>query len=605
MTRVFSLALLFASLAHAEPADDCTKRGGVWKREPPALGCLVKNKREGPWTDLGAGGQTLEASSWKNGKRDGASVTWFPSCQVRARGAWVNGLRDGEWTEWAPDGKKISTGSYDKGVRVGLWTTFHPGSGEKHLEGRYASGLANGTFQEHLVTGTKWRDVEFRSGERVGEGPDACRKLGGRWSVEVEEPAEGCLIAKLRSGEWRTYDGHGKLRSIRNYTKGGLNGAFKEFHPTGEVLRAGQYLDGLPEGVHEFRSPTGVLYGRSTVRAGTGEWKAWHPTGKLAIHGAYREGCPEGRWHLWDEEGQPIVQDTYSECARNGLYVDYHDGGAPRRSGNFRNGQEQGEWVQKWKNGKTEWQGQYEAGVRVGTWRFFRWDGSVYRVGDYVEDTQQGEWEFFFPNGKQEAKGPFVGGAQDGPWSMKWPTGTSWRDTTYVAGDEQSDPAAQCRRWGGRWTPDVEKGSLGCQVCRAKPDDTVEWLGVGVWSFWHSDGTLEKRGNLVEGRPTGHWEYFHDTGTVMLEGDYDGGVEEGTWKGFYRSGTQRVVGGYVGGRPEGEWSSFHPDGGLLSVGRYERGEKVGRWRYLTKAKPEEVVYVPDAGARSTTPDAGQ
>lgn len=595
MRPLLAIALLLAAVASADEAADCKARGGQWKREGGASGCQVKGKREGPWTELGPGGQVLETTTWKAGKRDGPSVGYYPTCQVRWRGAWANGLRDGEWTEWELDGDKVSQGAYSKGVRVGVWTTFHPSTGQRHLVGPYVSGAPNGTFEEFLVTGEKWRDVELRGGERTGEGPDACRKSGGRWSVELEEPAEGCLQSRARVGEWLTYDGHGKLRSKRTYKKGVLHGLFREYHPTGELMRVGQYVDGLPDGVHEFVGPKGELYGRSVIRNATGEWKAWHPTGKLALHGAYRDGCPEGRWRMWDEEGQPIVEDSYADCTRNGLYTDYHEGGTPRRSGHFRAGKEHGEWTQKWKNGKTEWQGRYEAGERVGTWRFYRWDGTLARVGDYLEDAQDGEWVFYFPDAKVEARGPYSVGVKDGAWKTSWPTGAPWREPTFEGGEEQSDGAAQCRAVGGTWAADVEKGTLGCKVCRAQPDDTITFVGTGVWSFWHSDGTLEKRGALVDGRPTGHWEYFHDTGAVMLEGDFDGGVEEGGWKGFYRTGAPRFVGGYVAGKPEGEWSSFHPDGGLLSVGRYEAGQKVGRWRYFTKATPEEVVYVPDGG----------
>ena len=96
MTRVFSLALLFASLANAEPADDCTKRGGVWKKEPPAIGCLVKNKREGAWTDVRVGVRTRthdQTSGLHCIRGQGASgaVAW--GVEARGREGWRAGAR--------------------------------------------------------------------------------------------------------------------------------------------------------------------------------------------------------------------------------------------------------------------------------------------------------------------------------------------------------------------------------------------------------------------------------------------------------------------------------------------------------------------------------
>lgn len=597
-----SLVLLFvlvAAVAFADGAADCRALGGAITQEGFASGCLVKKRREGVWRALGPGGQLIEETTWKAGKKNGPSVTYFAgaliTCQIKARGGWLNGQRHGPWAEWTIEGKRASEGTYEKGVRVGTWTTFHPRSGEKHLVGPYVSGLPHGTFQEHLLTGEAWREVQFENGERVSDEATACRARKGVWSVQVEEPAEGCTVDRQRSGQWRTWDGHGKLRSIANYQKGVLNGRFEEFHPTGEPLRIGMYLDGLPDGPHEFRAPDGALYGRSVVRNATGEWRAWHPTGKLGVQGRYERGCPEGEWRVWSPEGHLVVVDHYAQCRRNGLYTDYHEGGAPRRSGQFVDGAEDGPWEQRWQNGKVEWLGQYVKGSREGTFKLFRWDGSPYRAGPYVDDVQQGNWQYFFPTGKPEAKGEYLAGDQTGDWQFLWPTGKPWRDVAYEMGRELSDDASTCGDFAGKWSPDVEKGTLGCLVCRVKPDDTVFWVGAGRWTFWHPDGRLEKRGQLVEGKPTGHWEYFHDTGTVMLEGDFDGGVEEGDWRGFYRDGTARFIGGYLEGKPTGEWTSYHPDGGLLSVGRYQAGQKVGTWKYLTRATPEEVSYPPDGG----------
>jgi antitoxin component YwqK of YwqJK toxin-antitoxin module len=213
----------------------------------------------------------------------------------------------------------------------------------------------------------------------------------------------------------------------------------------------------------------------------------------------------------------------------------------------------------------------------------------------------------YYPNGEKRGVGPFRGDKKNGTWQEFWSTGEPWRQVVYVDDVEQSGPAEACFEKQGTWLADGEKRALGCQVCRARPDDTVEQVGVGVWTFWHPSGEIEKQGSLEEGRPQGTWRFFHDNGRPMLEGTFVGGAEEGQWTGYYRDGTVRFKGRYAAGQPVGEWTSFAADAGVISEGSYDGGAKVGRWRYLTRGKSEVVDYDrpppppmfhrPDAGVR--------
>lgn len=573
------LALLLSAPAPSPQADACTRRGGKWvDLADQGSGCLLKGQRDGEWTRHGPGGQPIERSNWLKGKRQGASVLYHSNCQVAARGAWKDGKRDGPWTFWAMDGKKTREGSFEADLETGVWVSYHPELTAKHLEGPYVRGRAEGEFTEYLPSGARWRTVKFQGGHRADPEPASCAERGGEWIVDFEGRREGCQVELQEDGAWRFYDGAGKLRSRVEYQEGRREGLVEEFHPTGELLRRAQHRGGIPDGVHEWRAVDGALIGRSVLIDGSGHWRAWHANGRLSEEAQYERGCIAGVYREFNEEGRPLVEDTYANCKRNGAFTSYHQNGTKRLQGEYRDGEPVGLWRAWFSNGDLEWEGRYEKGVRDGPWKFYRWGKKARAFGPMVEGEPTGEWTEFHPSGEQGGVGQKVADRKEGPWRTFWSTGEPWREVTYVNGREVGEAEA-CARVRGQWAPDAEKRALGCLVCRAKEDDAIDLVGVGVWTFWHPNGAVEKQGPLVEGRPQGEWRYFHDNGAEMMRGGFDGGVEWGRWSGAYRDGQKRFEGDYLAGRSTGVWTSWLPDGGLLSQGRYEQGLKVGAWLY--------------------------
>jgi antitoxin component YwqK of YwqJK toxin-antitoxin module len=213
------------------------------------------------------------------------------------------------------------------------------------------------------------------------------------------------------------------------------------------------------------------------------------------------------------------------------------------------------------------------------------------------DDLPNGVWTEYGPTGKTRETGLRIGLNNEGPWKTFWATGEAWRDVQFENGQDQDDAAKACARLNGSWNADGEKRTLGCLVCRARAGDVIEQVAMGVWTYWHPSGGIEKQGELVEGSPTGAWKFFHDNGEVMMRGHFDGGVETGPWQGAYRTGQPRFEGAYVAGKPDGVWTSWLADGGVMSVGRYVRGQKVGEWKYV---KGATLISV-DAGVPEKQP----
>ena len=69
-------------------------------------------------------GKPAEIFEFKNGKRDGPYLTFFPDGSTMTEGTYKNDQLDGEFTLFYPDGKIQLKGQYKDGQQVGNWNYF-------------------------------------------------------------------------------------------------------------------------------------------------------------------------------------------------------------------------------------------------------------------------------------------------------------------------------------------------------------------------------------------------------------------------------------------------------------------------------------------------
>jgi antitoxin component YwqK of YwqJK toxin-antitoxin module len=599
MTLRLAIVVAFVTLvAPARPARAdalaCKAKGGTWKTEDGVAGCLVKGKRDGAWESRLLGGQLWQRDTYVNGIKDGPSVSFHPeSCHIATRGSWKAGVKDGLWATWLQNGMSDTEGTYAAGKREGTWRFFT--EGVKVIEGPFVDDSAEGLATEWFTTAVQWRTTMLKAGERTGDDEVACAKVGGEWLVDHKAREEGCAENGFKSGVWRGYAGDGKLSWRSTFRNDVEHGEHVDYHPTGEVLRRGQIVDGVPDGVHEFRARDGKSYGISTITKGSGTWRAWYPDGVLAEHGEYVEGQKHGLWRLYHPKGHVLDETTWDNGALEGLHRDYYQTGELGLEGHNAGGFRSGIWSAYYTNGKIAWAGAYAEGSRVGLWYNGSYTGVAESVGPMVDDLESGEWIQLHKGGALAATGSYVRGRKHGRWVEWWPSGELWRAVDYVDGVEHNPDARKCSELGGAWVSDPQQRTLGCQVCRAEneeDDGPITKIGLGVWTWWYPNGVVEKRGKMADGKREGGWQYWFDNGQLMLEGALAADKEQGRWTGHYRDGKPRFAGSYQDGASDGDWTSFHADGTTAAAGRYDAGKKVGRWTYHHPggAKKEEGDY---------------
>lgn len=569
-------------------------RDGAWKtvddREVTvALMTYARGKREGVAQEWFRHGQMSQEQHWRGDRLNGPHVTWHGGCSRKETGAYLDGLKTGTWTRWHPNGEKSEEGVYTRGQRTGTWT-FWATNGAKTHRGPYVKGEAHGRFTEWFINGQLWREADFSEGFRTAPAPGACRGLTkGLWEVNYKTRTEGCIAEpngpkkRGRQGLWKTYYGDGSLAQDAVHVDGQKHGLVIDYHDDGAILRRGAYKDGIPEGEHVWRAPDGKVWAEVSVNDGGGRWEEWHPSGFRLISGVYRSGKKDEQWTTYHPNGAQAEFMTYLDGDRHGPLKDWFRAGGLRAEGAYEKDLRSGAWKAYWMNGAPLWAGSYIDGRRHGVWRNWYANGQLKRVGELVSGKLEGLGTEYHNNGNKSAEGLYEGGKRVGVWQMWWYNGLPWRKVRYRAGIPDSRALHECAVEGGGWVEDAQARRAGCTMCRWDPvKEAVVESRQGEWTWWHANGTVERRGNFHGGNRQGEWMWYHDSGRPMLQGVFKDNIEQGRWMGWLANGKPKFDGEYVDGRETGRWTMFHADGARKAAGLYVAKLKTGAWEFFHK-----------------------
>jgi len=138
------------------------------------------------------------------------------------------------------------------------------------------------------------------------------------------------------------------------------------------------------EGTFSGRS---VLYEREFYPDGKPklEYSYYEESGKKIEHGTYTK---------WYENGKIMIQGTYQDGKREGVWREYFRDGTLKAEGPYLNGERHGAWVIYYESGNKHWEGSYASGEKDGLWIEFanskeekRFSEVEYRNGKEVPGT--------------------------------------------------------------------------------------------------------------------------------------------------------------------------------------------------------------------------
>lgn len=111
----------------------------------------------------------------------------------------------------------------------------------------------------------------------------------------------------------------------------------------------------------------------------------------------------------------------------------------------------------------------------------------------------------------------------------------------------------------------------------------------GVWYVFHTNGNLNRYGELVNDKATNLWEYYYTDGKKSAEYMYKDDNMNGAYKRFYRNGKISEEGSYLEDSLDGEFKSYYMNGNLKSKGNYINNKYDSEWRtYYVNGNPKGI-----------------
>ncbi|MEI6816708.1 MAG: toxin-antitoxin system YwqK family antitoxin [Bacteroidota bacterium] len=217
---------------------------------------------------------------YKNGNRNGESISYWANGNIQQKGNYKNGCLDGKNEKWYKNGTKESENFCElddlkKHVFHCKFINYWLKDGRQLIKdgtGKYISYHDNDTIQV------------------VGEYLDG-----------------------LQTGKWTWQYANGAIQYIENFKKGKRNGEYIYYYINGQIRDKGIYSNGEQIGKWEgwYEDGNNQEYETRIDGKRDGEYKYWHRNGQLNTIGKYKLGKKDGAWKHWDANGKLEMEEKY------------------------------------------------------------------------------------------------------------------------------------------------------------------------------------------------------------------------------------------------------------------------------------------------------
>ena len=147
----------------------------------------------------------------ENGKRS-RTTTFFPSGKKMAAGIYLDEKRDSIWQFFSDyDGALLSEESYKNGKKDGVSKTFYPGDGLAEII-NWRAGVREGSWIQYYTDGS----VKMRTNNRNDNKDGLIEAFSETGTLLIS----GKYLNGDPDGAWLTYDAKGKLLKKEVYNKG-------------------------------------------------------------------------------------------------------------------------------------------------------------------------------------------------------------------------------------------------------------------------------------------------------------------------------------------------------------------------------------------------
>jgi antitoxin component YwqK of YwqJK toxin-antitoxin module len=217
---------------------------------------------------------------YKNGDRNGESISFWPNGQMQQIGSYENGCLAGKNEKWYKNGIKESE-SY-----------CHADNFEKHF---YHCNIFNYWSKDGTLL------IKDGTGQYISFHDNDTLQVVGEY------------LNSERNGKWVWYYDNSNIQTIEYYNQGKHDREFITFYINGQKRIQGIYSEGKQVGIweHWYMDGKNEEYESRVSGKRDGIYKYWHRNGQLSALGNYKSGTEEGIWKYWDDKGKLETEDKY------------------------------------------------------------------------------------------------------------------------------------------------------------------------------------------------------------------------------------------------------------------------------------------------------
>lgn len=116
----------------------------------------------------------------------------------------------------------------------------------------------------------------------------------------------------------------------------------------------------------------------------------------------------DGKVTLRDEEGNLIIEQTFSKGLPNGKFKSYYRGGKKlENEGKYVKGEKEGTWIEYYENSNKKTIQKYKNGKREGKIKTYFENKEIRTEGEFENGKREGKWTFYYENGEKKAEGRY------------------------------------------------------------------------------------------------------------------------------------------------------------------------------------------------------
>ncbi len=468
-------------------------------------------------------GFKLSEGNFKDGKPDGYWITYYVNGNKKSEGNRKNFLLDSAWIFYSENGDTTEIINYKENQKNGFYFKFEKSDdGVNYLASKelYIDDLKQGFSYYYYPSHKLHYQIKYENNNKHGSANEYSED---GTLIAIEEYRYNNLVSRKavnrkdnegqKTGTWVEVFDNGKIKSEINFVSGMPNGNYKEYSPTGKVLKIEQFENGKV--VNSFDKIKYDTLQSANIKVD----KEYYPNGNIKSIKNYKDSIPFGNHLFYDKDGKiekAISYNEYGIKSGEGLFDDKMN--------------KQGKWI------------------------FFYDDGNIKAEGEYVDDKRENQWIFYYQNGVIYQKGNYKNGLPEGLWQLFYENSNLWRSEKYLFGIRNGMM--------------YELSPAGDTIVKGKYEEGDE---TGEW--YYKIGDEYSIGNYFFGQKTGEWKtYYYPQMRIKSVIEYSEGKMNGKYVLYYPNKKLQTQGKYKSNEKDSKWTYFYEDGTLNYTVLYSYGE---------------------------------